>query len=97
MHRFRIALAALSLTLVTGCATETKFRRMLDGWVGKRDSDLVVRMGPPEKSFVAADGSKVLQWTAEHDLVMHCTMNFVISPAGKVASYSFDGNSCRSW
>ncbi|AND70916.1 hypothetical protein ATSB10_34620 [Dyella thiooxydans] len=51
-----IVIAANAALLLGGCATEAKYRRQLDGWIGVPAETLVQRWGYPNGEVTAPDG-----------------------------------------
>ncbi len=45
--------------MISGCATEADYRKVVDSWVGKRSQELVNRWGYPKSEVVAPDKNKV--------------------------------------
>lgn len=46
------------LMVLSGCATEGKYREKLQTWVGQDSSDLVAKWGTPDGSIDMPDGRK---------------------------------------
>lgn len=63
----RIAIVIALSAALAGCAipTEAGFRQRLDTWVGKSADDLVVKRGPPTRTFDLSDGQAVWQYTQD--------------------------------
>lgn len=56
MNTSRIVIAAGTALLLAGCATEARYRRQLDGWIGAPAETLVQRWGYPNGQVTAPDG-----------------------------------------
>lgn len=68
-------LTSLAALVLAACATESKFAARIDEFVGKPESAIVTKLGPPDRAYPLADGSRVLQWR------MSKTVNMVL-PGG---------------
>lgn len=48
--------------VLSGCATETRYRKNLQGWVGKPIGDLTRAWRTPTRSVTNADGTTTYEW-----------------------------------
>ena len=49
--------------MLSGCfATESKYIKILDTWMGKTENHLVDKWGPPDGAYTKDDGSKILTY-----------------------------------
>lgn len=55
----RLILVTMSLLLVQGCATHSKFVKKYDSWVGQNISHLIAKIGYPDSTFVLPNKNKV--------------------------------------
>ena len=133
----RLPLAALTaLLLLAGCATEAKYRVVLESWIGLPIDRLVAAWRTPDKSFRKRDGGGFYTWheqrtvmlsggttpqTTYHSgtvygsdskrysgtsttyvqnppvpLHLSCRTTFETDASGKIISWSYKGNDCRS-
>ncbi len=58
----RIAFLVAATLLLSACATEAKYGKKLDTWVGSNEIDLVRAWGPPQQSYESG-GSKFLTYS----------------------------------
>ena len=56
-----LAIIVLGL-FISGCATKSGYKTLLESWLGKTENQLVSSWGPPLGSYVKDDGSKVLTY-----------------------------------
>ena len=63
-------LAAAAALLLAGCATQAKFQAKMDSFVGRPEAVLVGAYGPPQGSYTLNDGSKVLQYSRNGQMVL---------------------------
>lgn len=133
----------LTALLLAACATPAKFESKMNGFVGGPEAAVVSTYGPPQSSYVLADGSRVIQYTRGGQMVIPgattstpvttnttgtvtvnqganqtigvysaksttvveqpgpstpvqfaCTVNFTVSAAGVVQSWTAHGNHC---
>lgn len=55
--------ALLLAALLAGCATRGGFETIMNNWVGRSESDLVAKYGPPNGLYIAPDGARILTFT----------------------------------
>lgn len=48
--------------ILTGCATEEKFRQKMDTWIGASMDDFVLQNGVPDSEYETSDGRKIYQF-----------------------------------
>lgn len=60
---------ALVALLLTACATAEPYNgsnevaaEILETWMGATEADAVERWGPPDNSYLAEDGARILKW-----------------------------------
>lgn len=58
-HLISIPIIFLLFFMVSGCATEGDYRKIVDSWVGKSDKELVHRWGYPKDQIIAPDKNVV--------------------------------------
>jgi hypothetical protein len=66
----RLLLAATIAAGLSGCATQANFSAKMNGFVGQSEMVVVAAYGPPQGSYVGADGSRVIQYTKGNTLVL---------------------------
>lgn len=62
-------LLLIAITLLSGCATEAKYKSNMDSWVGADEAKLIRKWGPPV-SIYEAGSSKFLLYTSRNTLVL---------------------------
>jgi len=95
-HLWVALTTAAGAALLAGCATEAKFAARLDDYIGKPESAIIGKMGPPDRSHAMADGSRVLQWRASR--TVHMTFPGGTTPVrtettGTIGNKAFDATS----
>lgn len=98
-------IAAVALTLLVCCATESGFRERADRRVGQDVNQLLRDIGPPTNEYVMPNGNKLLTWVwVGSTVVTHaayvsvaktrsCSLTFEIQ-GERVISYRYEGR-CR--
>lgn len=63
-----LSLVLLPLVL-SGCATEAKYGKVLDSWVGSTELDLIQKWGPPQQAYDAG-GHRFLVYSSGGNMYM---------------------------
>ena len=108
----RSLIVALLAGQLLGCATQAKYERKLNQWVGRSETELISAFGVPTSTHAIEDGSKFVLYrnrgTAKIgggaigpvDVDNHgttwCETTFKINRQSKVESWATQGNACRS-
>lgn len=95
MKKFLFVLSILSLC---SCATTSKYKEILNSYVGKPKSTLVAKWGVPDSIYRVDKNTEMLKYVDETLIVngkMYCYTNFTITD-GIVSDWSFNGNTCRA-
>lgn len=66
MKRLSILVVAV---LLSACATEAKYQRVLDSWTGSDELDLIRSWGAPQQAY-EAKGHKFLVYSNDQDVVI---------------------------
>jgi len=82
--------AALALVVLSACATSS----LMNGWVGKPESQLLAAWGKPDKDAALAGGGKVDTWVRT-DWLHDCEKTFTIDPKGTIVGWS--DSDCPIW
>lgn len=61
------AIVLLAL-LLAGCATSANYSKLLQSWVGSSGDNLVMRWGPPTRSYPLSNGGKVLEYSYQRNI-----------------------------
>lgn len=102
----------VAVLAITGCATQAKYEESLRSWEGSDASDLVARWGVPLRTIDLDGGKKAYEYyegqnnaiygrnpysntVTQTNYQVGCATTFIISN-GKVESWSYRGNICRS-
>lgn len=72
MLRNVLALAVAGLS-ISGCATQAKYKAVLDSWIGKPEQSLVDAWGYPANQMTAPNGNKVYVYSSSGQIVMPTT------------------------
>jgi hypothetical protein len=95
--------------LLTSCATEQNYKKVLDSWMNNPENQLVSRWGAPSSSYTASNGDRILTYSSEKNastssitpgsfITFRCKTSFTIDgKTNYVKSYSYEGNNCRSF
>jgi len=67
------AVAALSVLVLAGCATQAKYKATLDTWIGQPAQSLVDSWGYPASQMQAPDGNTVYVYDRSGSFVMPTT------------------------
>lgn len=70
-----------SAVLLSGCVVSMSSR--MQSFVGRRDTDVVSKIGAPDKSVVLSDSSRVLTWSTQY-----CDQSLTVSKSGVVEKWS---------
>lgn len=62
-------LLLVAVALLSGCASEAKYKSNMDSWVGADETKLIRKWGPPV-SVYETGGSKFLLYTSSNTLVL---------------------------
>jgi hypothetical protein len=104
--RNRLTIAWIGLFLAA-CATTRQYEEKLEAWVGRSDSDLVVKWGAPVATFSQGNGIQLYEYqkidreTREKSARTvagyepSCRTFFLIKD-GKVVGWKWEGENCRS-
>lgn len=108
-------LFVIAVVTLFGCASTPKqegptFDEMCKSWVGQPASDLIVKMGIPNKEYKVDDSTKLIQYSyADNSRTvgiplmgqMHyktvsynCDLTFTVKD-GVVSKYDYQGNHCK--
>lgn len=71
----KFVILILGLALI-GCATEGKFRTVLDSWLGSDEDKLVSSWGPPDQTYTLPSGSKLLTYNTVNGMSSHPMTGF---------------------
>src|SRR5690349_15034374 len=98
-----VALLAFAFFLVS-CGPSRQERhdeleKSLKSWVGKSETELVAKWGPPSNTYRLSDGSKELTYTYVHRYYgwygypggYRTERGFTINPSGTVIAYRWEG------
>lgn len=88
MHRLIVILAVVMLT---GCATEAKYKNMANSWIGQPKTKLIDRWGYPN-SVLKIDGKEVYSYTKTH----HSQGVGMVMPGGIVVEGADYVSSCTT-
>lgn len=102
-------LAGITL-VITGCATEDKFRDHLQTWMGHDVNDVIMAYGPPSSTYDMPNGNKMYTWlqggrsVAGYNPYSHmawaatiyCKITMTADPHGTLLQYQYEGNQCVS-
>lgn len=90
----------LAVTLVSGCATEGKFKENMDSWLGSDADTLVMKMGQPmRESQMPSGNGKILTYESIMNTMYgpaYCTTSFYTNSSNVITSYNYSGNMCKS-
>ena len=67
-----LVLCAVALILA-GCATSLQYGNMLNTWVGNSEENLVKTWGIPSRTYMMADGQKMIEYNNSQDTVNYQT------------------------
>ncbi len=83
------------LFLLTGCATEEKWREHLQAFVGRPVADVIVYKGEPSSTTVVDSDTKFYhyQWTNRVNPGFYCHYSYK-AVKGVVETYTYRGNQC---
>lgn len=98
--------------LAVACATQEKYERRLNDWVGRSEEELISSLGVPTSTHNLNSGGKLILYRNRGTAVIGggsigpaeidnkgmtwCETTFKLGPDAKVLSASFKGNACRS-
>jgi len=89
------AVAFISISLLSGCATTANYEKILDTWVGSHVDNLVATWGPPQGSFDLSDGGKVIEYINSRNVQMGgytYTTPQTTYHSGNVSTYGYGGS-----
>jgi hypothetical protein len=75
------------LGLFSGCATEGKFARKLDGWKGRTGTEMISSWGTPRRVVDLPAGGKSYMF----DYNSLCRASILVDAADVIQSWSSDG------
>lgn len=82
----------IAIILIVGCGS--RLAKDMSSWLGKSESELLMRWGAPDTSIRTEDGKKVLTWKdvwSDRYNVYTCRKSFTIGSDGKVERWRYDG------
>lgn len=65
----KVLLVVCVACVISGCASEAKYKTNMDSWVGQDEARMIRKWGPPEGVYEAG-GSKFLQYSFSNTLVL---------------------------
>ena len=83
-----LAILVLGL-LISGCATKSGYKTLLESWLGKTENQLVSSWGYPIGSYVKEDGTKIItyqssgSYTLPGETVIDSMTGFPTNTAGQ--------------
>lgn len=86
----RNALLMLAISLVAGCASE-----IMQGYVGRDITDVILDYGPPENVLELPDGRTAFQWTDTETYTAPATINAY--NYGRYTTATAYGGQTSSW
>ena len=89
---YKLALLIVAAFAIAGCGNS--LAKNMSSWVGKSESELLMRWGAPDTSIRTDDGKKVLTWKDVWNDRYHvytCRKSFTIGNDGKVERWRYDG------
>ena len=80
----------LLLLFVSGCTTTKK---VMESWMGKRESEVVSQWGAPAAAIDTRDGQRILTWETRWGAYGQnvCRKSFTIDSAGVIHRWSYQG------
>src|SRR5438270_13909341 len=99
---FSVAIILFSIALVS-CGPSRQERRdeiekSMKSWVGKSETELVAKLGPPSNTYKLTDGSRELTYRSFHHSYgwygpypYKTERGFTIDPNGTIVAYRWDG------
>jgi|GEM_PF-1699767 len=107
-----IGILALSIFMVSGCATSGKLEKTLSAWSWHDENELVEVWGPPEKTFPMQNGGQVFEYYFSNGMSgnatysaysssfnvyeNYCKVDFTLNQQNLVSSWRYYGNICRA-
>jgi hypothetical protein len=97
----------IAATLIAACATTRRYQEKLEAWVGRSDSELVVKWGAPTSTFTQGNGVQLYEYEKiDHETreksartvagyQPSCRTFFEIKD-GKVIGWKWEGENCRA-
>lgn len=107
----QLIVLCLALQVCAGCASEAKYGKRLDSWVGHTEDELVLSWGPPTQRYPLKDGHLLVYSNSATGPVVYqqvgwavmgnqatyfCNTRMQIDATGKIIGWSTYGNSCIS-
>ena len=101
-----LAIILFSCFVLIGCATRAKYVAKLNTWLGKDISEFIYKAGPPTSEYKMPDGNIMYTWhkttgtsTIQYSTITsyYCNTIITASPIGKIISWRYEGNACRSY
>lgn len=68
--RTKIIAALVGFMALVGCATTANYEAILNSWVGSSESALVASWGPPQSVYDAPDGTRILTYNTNRNVVI---------------------------
>lgn len=62
--KLKIFLSIFFIVILSGCATESKYREVLKSWIGASESELISSWGPPDSVYENNKGGRILTYKA---------------------------------
>jgi hypothetical protein len=63
-------------------------------WNGEKEAELVTSWGMPQKTFVLADGGRIIEYRSTGEEESSCTTRFTLDKGGKIVSSWYNGVKC---
>ena len=90
-------LIAISLLILSACATEGEYRRYVNSYIGMSEDDFIARMGVPDKRHTSKDKKffeyRSSQYNKSAKIRLKCNTTYILSN-GVVEDVTFRGNYC---
>jgi hypothetical protein len=68
--RATVFAALAALLVLGGCATTANYEAILATWMGSTEAQLVSAWGPPQNVYQAPDGSRILTYNSDRNVVI---------------------------
>ena len=78
-----IAVAAVSLTLLSACETTENYEAKLNPWIGKSEKELVMSWGIPDKQYQLDPATKMISYVRHQTIVYPGTVSPCIANVGR--------------
>jgi hypothetical protein len=93
-----------AVVLLSGCATAANYEKILNGWVGASEDNLLATWGPPNNVY-SSGGMKYLTFGGASGMVfmrgmaipVSCQTTFTIAEATRtITTWRYEGNACKA-